>query len=46
MDIIMENDPIERLRYLLGNFNSLQSNIDMYAQFIKSELKKKEKEDS
>ena len=35
MDNLMKDDPIEKLKYLMGNFNSLKSNIDLYSKFIK-----------
>lgn len=35
MDKLIKDDPIEKLKYLMGNFNSLKSNIDLYSKFIK-----------
>lgn len=40
---LKNNNTIEKLKYLLGNFNSLRCNIDIYSQFIKDSLNKNEK---
>ncbi len=39
----LKNNTIEKLKYLLGNFNSLRSNIDIYSQCIKKSLNENEK---
>ncbi len=41
MDLPMEKDPIEKLKYLIGNFNSLRSNIDLYSKFIRIKIDEK-----
>ncbi len=37
----LKNNTIEKLKYLLGNFNSLRCNIDIYSQCIKCNLREK-----
>jgi len=40
-EITVTKDTIEKLKLLLGNFNGLKCNIDMYSQYIKNALKEK-----
>lgn len=35
------NDTIEKLKFLIGNFNTLSSNIDIYTLCIQKRLKEK-----
>lgn len=39
-ELTINDETIKKLRYLLGNFNSLKCNIDMYSQYIKKTIVK------